>query len=168
MDENPYRAPLAMPAAPFPPAWVRWILATLIRIESLFSLTEWLALVAIIGVLVALLLPAVQAAREARRRSQCSNSVRYIPPKPPAPAGKPVVAPSRPDRNFRGIAHVKVPEALSRVFKIVRKKTGGMLSAFNGLVRQPVWFLVLVYILVVGWLAALRRTTPHGGRARAK
>ena len=167
MDENPYRAPLGMPAAGFPPAWVMWIATTLLRIKSVYSLTEWLALTAIVGVLVALLLPAVQAAREASRRSQCSDSVKQpIAPNPPAPASKPVVARSAPDRNARGVARLKV--ALSHVLKMVRKKTGGMLWAFEWLVRQPLWFHALAYVLATVSLAALCGTRPHRSQARAK
>jgi hypothetical protein len=144
MDENPYRAPLGMPGASFPSAWLK-CLPTM--------LADWLAVTAIVAVLVALLLPAVQATREARRRSQCSNGLKYIPPDPQARASKPVVAPSAPDRNARTLSRLGVPEPILRLFKVVCNETSDMAWAFNWLVRQRPWFLIFVYIVAVGLLA---------------
>lgn len=138
MDENPYQAPLGMPAASFP-AWVK---------RPPMTLAEGLAIAAIIACFVALLLPAVQAAREARRRSQCSNGLKQIiVPNPPARASKPVAVPSATGKNARTRSRPGVPERLLRLLKTVGQETSGMLWAFNLLVQQRPWLLTLLCIV---------------------
>lgn len=150
MDENPYRAPLAIPAAPFPSAWVKRLRMTL---------PECLVLVACIAWLVALLLPVVQAVRAAQRRSQCSPGLKLKLPEPPARASKPAIAPSPPRRDVRGLARFKMPEPLARLLTKVRRETNDLLRAFIWFGQQPWCMIPTGCVIAVGLLAVAQLRT---------
>ncbi|HEX5443873.1 MAG TPA: hypothetical protein VFW87_08595 [Pirellulales bacterium] len=155
MDENPYRAPLAIPAARFPPTWIKRLRMTL---------AEWLVLLACIAWLTAFLLPVVQAVRAAQRRSQCSPEPKYKLPEPPAHSSKPAIAPSPPGSDARGLARFRMQEPLARLLSKVRREANDLLRAFIRFGQRPWRMIPAGCIIIVGLLAVAQPRTKLAER----